>query len=309
MQIHISILGSALAHGAMLAVLMLGAWEIENIEAEHATFQEFVDHTHHVALVLPEKEREEEPTPEPDSLDLATSKESERETPRKKEEERGIAEAPEQPEDKPEEVLKKPEPPAEKEPEPPLEKTPPVKEPEKTIKPLVASLEPDPDTRATTQEIADEEKPAIETAGAKVSTPGKSDEYTTGDGETSTQVGSTTKGTSDVGTERGKGIGGGVDREGLIRAYQKQVYRLVKKNTAPPRAARRARLEGTAYVIVTFDESGQILSVKLRKSSGHKVLDEDAIATVKNLRSLPKPPGELGWTRKSLTIPIRYKRS
>ena len=37
MQIHISILGSALAQGAMLAVLMLGAWEIENVEAEHAT--------------------------------------------------------------------------------------------------------------------------------------------------------------------------------------------------------------------------------------------------------------------------------
>ena len=66
---------------------------------------------------------------------------------------------------------------------------------------------------------------------------------------------------------------------------------------------------GRFPVIVTFDERGQILSVRLRKSSGHKVLDEDAISTVKNLRSLPKPPGELGWTRKSLTIPIRYKRS
>jgi protein TonB len=303
MQIHTSILGSALAHGVMMAVLLLGAWEIELVETESATFQEFVDHTHHVAISLPDPPPEEETPepPEPELLELAASEQSERELPREEDEDRGVEE-PEQPEEVPEEPPQELEQPEEPEPEQLVEPEPPAEKPEKTIKPLVASLEPDPEPRVTTQEIADKEKPVLETAGASVANtkPSKN---------TGNKIASTTKGTSDAGTKPGPGIGGGIDREGLIRAYQKKVYLLVKRNTAPPRAARRARLEGTAYVIVTFDERGQILSVRLRKSSGHKVLDEDAISTVKNLRSLPKPPGELGWTRKSLTIPIRYKRS
>lgn len=302
MRIHTSIISSALAHGAIMAVLMLGTWEIATIESESAVFQEFVDHTHHVAIAIPTPPKEEPVVPE--LIELATSETSEREAPREEDEKRGV-EAPENVEEEPEKeelpVPPKEEPEPEKEPE---QIDPPADKPDKTIKPVIATTDPsDTSTKAQVEEVAENDKPILDTAGASASPRAAKP------AQPSTRVGAAAKGTSDLGKKPGPGIGGGIDRDGLVRAYQKKVYKLVKSNTAPPRAARRARLEGTAYVLVTFDERGQILSVRLRKSSGHKILDEDALATVKKLRSLPQPPGELGWTKKSLTIPIRYKRS
>ena len=285
MRIHTSIISSALAHGAIMAVLMLGTWEIATIESESSAFQEFVDHTHHVAIAIPTPPKEEpvapEPEPEPELIELAATETSERETPREEDDKRGV-EAPEKIEEEPEkEAISVPP----EEPEPEKEEPEQIEPPaEKTIKSVIATTDPsDTSTKAKVEEVAENDKPILDTAGAsaypKAAKPSKH----------STRVGGAAQGTSDLGKKPGPGIGGGIDRDGLVRAYQKKVYKLVKSNTAPPRAARRARLEGTAYVLVTFDERGQILSVRLRKSSGHKILDDDALATVKKLRALPQP--------------------
>ena len=102
------------------------------------------------------------------------------------------------------------------------------------------------------------------------------------------------------------GLGGGVDRAGLYKAYRKKVFLAVNRRKSIPRAARRARMTGTVYVVVMVDGGGKILSARVRKSSGHKLLDETALATVLGIGVMPRPPEALGWTQKELTIPIRY---
>ncbi len=104
----------------------------------------------------------------------------------------------------------------------------------------------------------------------------------------------------------GKGLGGGVDRAGLLKGYRKSVFRELNRHKHYPRLAKRARLTGVTYVRITIDANGKVLSAKIRKSSGHKVLDDGALETVRRMGSLPKPPGELGWTTRALDIPIKY---
>lgn len=104
----------------------------------------------------------------------------------------------------------------------------------------------------------------------------------------------------------GKGLGGGIDRAGLLKGYRKAVFRELNRHKHYPRLAKRARLTGVAYVRITIDARGKVLSATIRKSSGHKVLDDGALETVRRMGSLPKPPGELGWTTRALDIPIKY---
>lgn len=59
-----------------------------------------------------------------------------------------------------------------------------------------------------------------------------------------------------------------------------------------PAAALRNHYEGTVIVEFMVDESGNLTSVKVQKSSGFPILDEEALATVKNRwRFTPGRPG------------------
>jgi protein TonB len=60
-----------------------------------------------------------------------------------------------------------------------------------------------------------------------------------------------------------------------------------------PGSARRNHLEGTVVVEFTVDSSGALTSVKLQKSSGHPVLDEAAVAVIKQRWRFP--PGSPGY--------------
>ena len=222
----------------------------------------------------------------------------ERAEPVKREEPRGVKE----PEKLAKVVVKKSVPP--RAPEQPV-KVAAAPAPPKTLKPIVATEAPE-EAAPLTQQVANERDPVVETT-AQALLPRAA--ATTQAPAAPAHTGSAPRGKSALGTKSGPGLGGGIDQDGLMRAYNKKLYRVVKSHTSAPRAARRARLEGTVYLLVTFDAHGNVLAVRVRKSSGHDVLDRDAIATLKRLGKLPAPPTELAWTRKSLTIPIQYKRS
>lgn len=105
----------------------------------------------------------------------------------------------------------------------------------------------------------------------------------------------------------GESRGTGFDRGEAIRGYSKEIYRLIRRHKEYPVVARRAKLEGTVVVAIVIDEKGRVLEVELDRSSGHSVLDESALSTVRAIEALPAPPSRLGWTRKRLRIPIRYQ--
>ncbi|MGN7611925.1 TonB family protein [Magnetococcales bacterium HHB-1] len=78
-------------------------------------------------------------------------------------------------------------------------------------------------------------------------------------------------------------------------------------NTRPsyPIVARRRGFEGTVFLIVDVDKSGTPLSVKVKKSSGHRILDRSALRTIKRWRFIPAIRNGI-TVRALVEIPIRF---
>lgn len=96
-------------------------------------------------------------------------------------------------------------------------------------------------------------------------------------------------------------------RRTLTQGYLKRLIRLLAKHQHYPRAARRARLEGTVTLALAIDREGRILKRQLRRSSGHALLDSAALASLAELKRLPPPPGALHWQKRSVAVPVVYR--
>ncbi|HBN53352.1 MAG TPA: hypothetical protein DD456_04755 [Stenotrophomonas sp.] len=72
-----------------------------------------------------------------------------------------------------------------------------------------------------------------------------------------------------------------------------------------PRAAQVARQQGVAYVHVRIDRQGRVLSAALQRSSGHALLDEEALQTFHRAQPLPAPPASLP-DPVELEVPVEF---
>lgn len=76
------------------------------------------------------------------------------------------------------------------------------------------------------------------------------------------------------------------------------------------RIARRAPQgagRGTAVVLVTVSARGQLLGVRLAKSSGNARIDKLALSAVKKAGRFPKAPRQLGVSSHSFRLPIKSR--
>lgn len=143
--------------------------------------------------------------------------------------------------------------------------------------------------------------------------PGRAtDAIAEGDGpsseSTSHAMASGSAGADPNATHSGTGSGGeGVDRRSALRAWLREVQREVNKIATRnyPSSAVRMRLEGRLRLGVTIGTDGRILAVRVLSSSGHRVLDESATASVHSLH-IPPPPQTLGWREREISLPVRY---
>ncbi|MCL2029503.1 MAG: TonB family protein [Deltaproteobacteria bacterium] len=104
----------------------------------------------------------------------------------------------------------------------------------------------------------------------------------------------------------GLGGGSGQGNPDELKAYLARVQRrLVSARKYPP-AARAQKLEGEAMVSFVLAPDGRALSARLVKSSGHVVLDEEAMAMLRRVSPFPARPKNLPQDNLSLTVPIRF---
>ncbi|MDR2735185.1 MAG: TonB family protein [Spirochaetota bacterium] len=109
--------------------------------------------------------------------------------------------------------------------------------------------------------------------------------------------------------ERTDGMeGGGGDALSPAAAgeYSRRNYlyiqrRIRDKLTYPPQA-RRAGIQGTTEVGFVIHADGSVSGVRVRASSGHAILDEEAVAAVFAAAPFPKPPASA-----RIAIPVSFK--
>lgn len=74
------------------------------------------------------------------------------------------------------------------------------------------------------------------------------------------------------------------------QGWQSEVHQRLAKAKRYPRAALRFRSTGVSHVKITVDSKGEVMSASLINSSGTKILDKEAIATINRAAPFPAPP-------------------
>lgn len=96
------------------------------------------------------------------------------------------------------------------------------------------------------------------------------------------------------------------NQEELLGRYANGLLASLRKDQRYPEIARRLGWEGEVVLQVTLKPSGELVEVKVLKSSGRDALDSEAISKIK--RRVPFPPiNGLAEERAVLVIPIAFQ--
>ncbi|QFU14873.1 TonB family protein [Microvirga thermotolerans] len=93
---------------------------------------------------------------------------------------------------------------------------------------------------------------------------------------------------------------------GLSDSYRSRVMAHLARYKLYPEAARRQRMRGRVLVTFGLDAGGRVTGVSLSGSSGHGLLDAEALAMVRRASPFPPIPPENGQASASFTAPIVY---
>lgn len=94
---------------------------------------------------------------------------------------------------------------------------------------------------------------------------------------------------------------------GLLDAYGRDLQRLCERHKQYPSIAIRRHLEGSGSVLVTFNQDGKVISIKIEQSTGESSLDDQAIKMVeKSLNALPLPT-KLNGKVMTLSVPVSFR--
>lgn len=212
------------------------------------------------------------------------------------------------------EPVSKPEPELESKPEPkPEVKPPPEPKPEPKVAP-----KSEKELKSVVTDKTQDSKSPVETdsevdAAAKSSASTAPVDSGKGNGEGHAPPNrNASRGAKQTAQESGpRGIrnGSGEERKKLNQQYGLILFQQISKAKSYPRFARKANIEGRVLVAITIDRSGKILGVKVHKSSGYEILDENTVETIRNLKQFPPPPDALTWQTKTFVLPVKYKLS
>lgn len=97
-------------------------------------------------------------------------------------------------------------------------------------------------------------------------------------------------GAGGVGTVAARGDDGS-ERRHAREAYKRVLERFLRDRMSYPRAAARERIEGRVELALRIGSDGALLGVRVASSSGHDLLDREALATARDAGRMPAPPG------------------
>lgn len=110
------------------------------------------------------------------------------------------------------------------------------------------------------------------------------------------------------GTGRGgTGGGSGIGNPNALKAYTSKIRAKLNRLKKYPPAAASQKISGVVTVNFTVNRQGAVISSRMVKSSGHPVLDQEAMALLKRCSPFPPMPKDLSQNSLNLTVPISFK--
>ena len=95
-------------------------------------------------------------------------------------------------------------------------------------------------------------------------------------------------------------------QEAMLR-YQDMVKQRIEEMRRYPYWAMRRGVEGTVYMSFTVLANGLSRDIKIARSSGHAVLDNEAAATIKRANPFPPIPKEISNSSVGMEVSIVFK--
>lgn len=91
-----------------------------------------------------------------------------------------------------------------------------------------------------------------------------------------------------------------------MAAFQGRLMAHLGKHKRYPMSARQRRQQGTAWVRLTLDRNGRVLSQQLERGCGVEALDREAEELIARAQPLPEIPDELGLEQMELVLPVDF---
>jgi pilus assembly protein CpaC len=91
-----------------------------------------------------------------------------------------------------------------------------------------------------------------------------------------------------------------------LSGYVAGVQRQIADNISYPPALLNTGWEGMVVLTLSLDHTGDLKSVQVSKTSGHRIFDSEAVKLVRSLSFPPFPP-EVGMEELNIEVPIVYK--
>jgi TonB family protein len=92
-----------------------------------------------------------------------------------------------------------------------------------------------------------------------------------------------------------------------VFSFRDAVKKKIQEARSYPDSAKRSGLEGTANVMFTIMPDGNVSSVGITGSSGEKVLDDEAVSTVKRASPFPPLPDKMITGSLNMQVAIVFK--
>ena len=93
----------------------------------------------------------------------------------------------------------------------------------------------------------------------------------------------------------------------LLLTFSQSISKQIKRYQKYPAPAQRRGWEGTAEVLLQIAADGNVTGITLGKSSGHAILDEEALNMVRRASPLPAAPPDLRGRALVVTVPIVFR--
>jgi protein TonB len=93
----------------------------------------------------------------------------------------------------------------------------------------------------------------------------------------------------------------------IEQAYKTALQAEIARHRSYPLMARRLRQEGTVAVGFVVQADGRLTAIELLESSGHRLLDEAALAAVREVARFRPIPEELNRQDWPLSVPLNFR--
>lgn len=89
-------------------------------------------------------------------------------------------------------------------------------------------------------------------------------------------------------------------------AYVAQLQAWLQRHKRYPQRAIARRQQGTATLYFVVDRTGRLLDYRLEQSSGHRLLDREALEMIERAAPLPRMPAGLSGSDLAVVLPVRF---